>query len=86
MRTPTEIKEYLMLNKHSNIDVDNIIKQALFIEEHYEKEIKENNYGYALSCDFINSPFILEDEDMVETLEKIKEINGLVVYKIIWRN
>jgi hypothetical protein len=79
MRTIDEIKNYLMLHKHDNINVEDIIKNALIIEKNYP------NYEYALLCDFINSPFILEDEDEVEYLEKIKEIGGLVVYKPIYR-
>ncbi len=86
MRTSAEIKEYLMLHNHEGIDIENIIKDAQFIEEHYAKQIREYNYEYALLCDFINSPFILEDEDSVEYLEKIKEIGSLVVYRPVYKD
>lgn len=79
MRTPAEIKEYLILHNHDNINIEEVIKDALFIEENYP------DHEYALLCDFYNSPFILEDEDEVEYLEKIKEVGGLVVYKPIYR-
>lgn len=84
MRTSEEIKTYLMLHKHENIDIENIIKDAIFIEKQYEKELQENKYEYALVCDFINSPFILEDENEVEYLKKIKQIGGLIVYEPIY--
>ena len=86
MRTPAEIKEYLMLHNHERVDIEGIMKDALFIEENYVKHIREDNYEYALSCDFYNSPFILEDEDMVDRLEKIEEIGGLVVYRPVYKD
>ena len=86
MRTVDEIKEYLMINNYSNIDIEEIIKDALFIETNYRKDIRDNNYEYALICDFINSPFILEDEDEVDKLELIEQVGGLIVYKPIYKN
>lgn len=85
MRTPQEIMEYLMLYNRTDIKVDDIIKDALLVEVCYASQIKENSHEYALACDFINSPFILEYEDEVERLEKVDEIGGLIVYKPIYK-
>lgn len=73
-----------MLGNRASVNLDSIIKDALFVEEKYSKDIEEGNYEYALLCDFINSPFILEDEDEVERLEKIEQIGGLVVYRPVF--
>ena len=84
MRTVEEIKEYLMIDNHTEISLDNIIKKALFIEDKYLKDIEKNHYGYALLCDFINSPFILEDEDEVDELKVIERVGDLIVYEPIF--
>lgn len=86
MRTVDEIREYLMLGNKSNINEKEIIKDAEFIEENYSKDIRDNNYEYALICDFINSPFILEDEDEVKELLPIEKIGGLIVYQPIYND
>ena len=84
MRTVEEIRDYLMLNNRTDEVNKELIRDALFVEENYSKDIENNNFEYALLCDFENSPFVLEDEDEVEYLEKIEQVGGIVVYKPIY--
>ena len=84
-RTIEEIKSYLMIHSRDLTDVDTIIKQAQNWEKEYETELNHHIYEYALLSDFINSPFILEDEDVTEMIE-IKRENGLVLYKTEEKN
>ena len=84
MRTPEEIKEYLMLNDRFPEKEKALIENALIVEKLYAKEIENGEYEYALVSDFINSPFILEDEDEVDKLVEIEQIGGIVVYKPIF--
>lgn len=86
MRTPEEIKEYLMLNDRFPEKEKALIENALIVEKLYAEEIENGEYEYALVSDFINSPFILEDEDEVDKLIEIKQIGGIVVYKPIFSN
>jgi hypothetical protein len=85
MRTFEEIKEYLMIfGRFSKETEEKIINKALLVEKIYAKEIENGDFEYALLSDFINSPFILEDEDEVEKLVKIDQIGSIVVYKPIF--
>lgn len=80
MRTKQEILEYLLISEGDLTNVDLLIQQATIWEKEYE-QIQNGIYGYALESDFVNSPFILEDEDLTE-IKEIKRKNGLVLYKI----
>ena len=84
MRTIEEIKTYLMLNDRFPEKEQELIENALIVEKIYAKEIEDGKYEYALVSDFINSPFILEDEDEVDKLIEIEQIGGIVVYKPIF--
>ena len=84
MRTIEEIKTYLMLNDRFPEKGKALIENALIVEKLYAKEIENGEYEYALVSDFINSPFILEDEDEVNKLIEIEQIGGIVVYKPIF--
>lgn len=86
MRTIEEIKTYLMLNDRFPEKEQELIENALIVEKIYAKEIEDGKYEYALVSDFINSPFILEDEDEVDKLIEIEQIGGIVVYKPIFSN
>ena len=79
MRTTEKIKEYLMLNDRFPEKEKALIENALIVEKLYAKEIENGEYEYALVSDFINSPFILEDEDEVDKLIEIEQIHH------IWR-
>ena len=83
MRTTEEIKEYLNVGR--DIVSEQLIKDAIKIEKQYEKELLSGNYGYAIEADFINSPFILEDEETIKELIKVKQIGGVVLYQIIFK-
>lgn len=77
MRNRKEILEYIMLAEGYDENFDSIVETAQQIEQEYEEELLKGDVGYGLLCDFINTPFILEDCD----IEKIEEVNGIVVYK-----
>ena len=79
MRNRQEILEYLMLPEDFDTleCIDGIVESAYRIEQEYDEELSEGSVGYGLLCDFDNSPFLLEDCE----IEKIAEINGIVVYK-----
>lgn len=83
MRNTTEIMEYLKVGQNRQSWEAKTLDKALEIEKRYQKEISDGTVGYALICDFDCSPFILEDEDKTEMIEKerFKEA-GLVVYEI----
>ena len=70
MRNIEEIKIYLMLsNRRGGDEISkNLINDAKKVEEKYKKELEDGIYGYATLSDFINNPFILEDEDLVSEL------------------
>jgi hypothetical protein len=61
-----------------------LVENALTVEKFYAKELEEGKYEYALVSDFINSLFILEDEDEVDNLIQIEQIGGIVVYKPVF--
>lgn len=84
MKTQYEIMEYLMVLSRNIDNIDDILKDANKVEEKYKNEIENEGYEYALYSDFINSPFILEDEDLVSELKKIDQIGGIIVYKPIF--
>ena len=77
MRNREEILDYIMLTEDYDEQVDSIVETAQQIEQEYEEELLKGNVGYGLLCDFTSSPFILEDCD----IEKIAEVNGVVIYK-----
>ena len=79
MRNRQEILEYLMLPEDWDTleCVNGIVETAHQIEQEYEEELLEGSVGYGLLCDFDSTPFILEDCD----IEKIAEVNGIVIYK-----
>jgi hypothetical protein len=77
MRTRKEILEYLQLDQYEEEWVSEIVETAQRIEQEYEEELLEGSVGYGLYCDFVNTPWILEDCD----IEKIAEVNGIVIYK-----
>jgi len=79
MRNRKEILEYLNIPEYSDdvIDVNKVVETAQRIEQEYEEELSEDSVGYGLLCDFESKPFVLEDCE----IEKIIEINGIVVYK-----
>lgn len=83
MRTTEEIKDYLNVGR--DIVSEQLIKDAIKIEKQYEKELLSGNYGYAIEADFINSPFILEDEETIKELIKVKQIGGVVLYQILFK-
>lgn len=84
MKTVEEIREYLNVGTTNEVE-ETLISNAMEIEKKYEKELDTGNYGYGIEADFISSPFILEDENEVEDLEKIDQIGGVVFYKKIYR-
>lgn len=86
MKTKYEIMEYLMVLSRNIDNIDDILKDANKVEEKYKNEIENEGYEYALYSDFINSPFILEDEDLVSELKKIDQIGGIVIYKPIFND
>ena len=79
MRNRQEILEYLFVpeNLDDIIDIDAVIDTAQQIEQEYEEELLEGSVGYGLHCDFHNTPWVLEDCE----IEKIAEVNGIVIYK-----
>ncbi len=77
MRTRQEILSYLNLTEDYYECVDSLVETAQQIEQEYEEELLEGSVGYGLHCDFVNTPWILEDCD----IEKIAEVNGIVIYK-----
>lgn len=83
IRTKEEILDYLILpNKNYDEDIVlALIKDAQTVEDKYYIQLKEHEYEYALLCDFINSPFILEDEDEEIELKKVDRVGGIVVYR-----
>ena len=86
MRNKQEIMEYLMVLSRDINNLDDILKDAKKVEEKYRDKIENEGYEYALYSDFVNSPFILEDEDLVSELKKIDQIGGIVVYKPIFND
>lgn len=86
-RTKEEIRNYLILDNNNDEDINlQLIKDALQVENKYYDNIINGNYEYACACDFINSSFILEDEDNIEDLVKIDQIGGIVVYYKTYKN
>ena len=83
LRTKEEIKEYLFLPNDCEISRQ-LLDDAIEVEKKYAKELDEGIYGYAVECDFNCTPFILEDEDVVEGLRAIDKIGDVVVYEIIF--
>lgn len=82
-RTEEEIYEYLMLT-NKGFDkgiVFGLIEDAQTVENKYYNELLDHKYEYACACDFLNSPFILEDEDDDIELVKVEQIGGIVVYE-----
>ena len=77
MRTRQEILDYLQIAHYEEEWVDEVADTAQRIEQEYEEEVLEGSVGYGLLCDFINTPWILEDCD----IEKIAEVDGIVIYK-----
>lgn len=77
MRTRQEILSYLLLSEDYHECVDSLVETAQQIEQEYEEELLEGSIGYGLLCDFNSTPSILEDCD----IEKIAEVNGIVIYK-----
>ena len=83
MRNIREIMDYLTIGQNRTVWEGETLDKALEIEKQYEKEISEGTIGYSLICDFDCSPFILEDEDKTEIIEKERfEEAGIVVYEI----
>ena len=81
MRTVEEIRDYLDVCR--DVVSEQLIKDAQIIEEEYEEELSSGNYGYAIEADFINSPFIIEDEDITDELIKVAQVGGVVLYRIV---
>ena len=79
MRNRQEILKYLLLPEDWDTleCIDEIVETAHQIEQEYEEELSEGSIGYGLLCDFNSSPDILEDCE----IEKIAEVNGIVIYK-----
>ena len=85
MRNKQEIIDYLRLPEpHEQVNAQ-LIKAAERVEKDFERELDEGVYGYGLLCDFENSPFILEDEDKVEELVQVANYDGVIVYRIIFK-
>ena len=84
MRTIEQIKEYLGVNGTTPID-NRLINSAVKIEKKYEKELETGDYGYGTLLDFLKNPYILEDEEYVDTLQLIEEIDGVVFYECIYK-
>lgn len=83
MRNTLEIMEYLNVGQNRTVWEGKTLDKALELEKQYQKEISNGIVGYALICDFDCSPFILEDEDKTEMIEKERfEEAGIVVYEI----
>lgn len=83
MRNTHEIMEYLNIGQNRTVWEGKTLDKALEVEKQYEKEIADGTIGYGLICDFDCTPFILEDEDLTETIEKERfEEAGIVVYEI----
>lgn len=81
MKTKPEIMQYLMISNKDLTNVDLLVEQAISWEKEFP-QIEDGIYGYATESDFINSPFILEDEDLT-TIKEIERKNGLVLYEIL---
>ena len=77
MRTRQEILSYLNLAENYHECVDSLVETAQQIEQEYEEELRDGSVGYGLHCDFYSTPWILEDCE----IEKIAEVNGIVLYK-----
>ena len=77
MRNRQEILDYLQIAHYEEEWVDEVADTAQRIEQEYEEELLGGSVGYGLLCDFINTPWILEDCD----IEKIAEVDGIVIYK-----
>lgn len=77
MRTRQEILSYLNLTEDYHECVGSLVETAQQIEQEYEEELFEGSVGYGLLCDFNSTPWILEDCE----IEKIAEVNGIVLYK-----
>ena len=77
MRNRQEILDYLQIAYCDEDWVDEVVETAKQIEQEYEEELLESSVGYGLYCDFINTPWILEDCE----IEKIAVVNGVVIYK-----
>lgn len=75
-RTDEEIAHYLGLEDTYEFK-DEVIAAAKVIEAKYAGD---SSIGYGLLCDFECTPGVLEDENDY-SLEKIEEINGIVVYR-----
>lgn len=77
MRTRQEILSYLNLTEDYDECVGSLVETAQQIEQEYEEELLDGSVGYGLHCDFYITPWILEDCE----IEKIAEVNGIVLYK-----
>lgn len=83
IKTREQIQSYLMLDENSALSPEEfelIINTAEQIEQKYEKELAEYSVGYGLLCDYESNPTLLEDD---HKMEKIEEMNGIVIYKRI---
>lgn len=77
-RSDEEIAHYLGLEGEYEFR-DEVIAAAKVVEAKYAGD---SSIGYGLLCDFECTPYVLEDENDY-SLEKIEEINGVVVYRKI---
>ena len=88
MRNRQEIIDYLGLEMvgeyvgKEGIEANKkYIKAAERIEQDFAKELSEGTHGYGLYCDFVNSPTLLEDENVYPTLIEVANYDGVVVYE-----
>ena len=85
MRTRNEVIEHLGLDEVSDLDeLWSHVFAAQYFELIYRKKLKSENYDYHLSCDFVYLPHLIVDQSRVASLEPIRELNGVVFYKINW--
>lgn len=85
MRTKEEIIDYLRLSEPTEQINAQLIEIAQRVEKDFERELESGVYGYGLMCDFVNSPFVLEDEDKVDELVQVANYDGVIVYRIIFK-
>lgn len=81
MKNRQEIMGYLGIEEDNN----GWINTAFDVENRYKNEIDNHTVGYGLGCDFYGNQEVLEDFTKIESLEVIEIVNGIVVYKIIYK-
>ena len=81
MRREKEIMCYLGIDEScKNFEwYDKVLETAFSIEKKYRNQLAFGVYGYGLLGDFESTPDRLEDTNIWQ-LQKVEEIDGIVVY------